>query len=83
MSERHSGIDHVNIFWENQWALWAFSRQGTTTANSDPNKLWKQLVSDYFLPKQNDINQEKVDKNTFNLLELFGIFEGLKYVKGI
>ena len=26
------------IFWENQWALWEFSRQRTTTAKSDTNK---------------------------------------------
>ena len=52
----HSGIDHVNIFWESQRALWAFSRHETTTANSDPNKLWKQPVSDYSLSTQNDIN---------------------------
>ena len=42
--------------------LSTFLQQEATTANSDPNKLWKQPVSDYFLPKQNVINQEWVGK---------------------
>ena len=55
-SKRHSGIDHISIFYESQWALLAFSRQGTTTADSNPNEIWKKSASAYFLPKQNDKN---------------------------
>ena len=43
--ERHRGIDHMNIFWENQWVLWAFSRQRPTTVNLDPEATSEWLHS--------------------------------------